>query len=176
MKDINVINNFVNEEELQEIIDAIHNSSWKYNQCSDLGSVGDIPKPGIKFWIAELIQEEETIGKKLLTKIEKVFDKKYKIQRLYANGQTFGQDGTFHQDDPADNVYTLLIYISPITIENIEYIGGCTEFKRGVNIINVEPYKKRGIFFKSNLYHRGMAPCRLSDLLRVTVAMKVVEV
>ena len=75
-----------------------------------------------------MIQEEETIGKKLLTKIENVFDKKYKIQRLYANGQTFGQDGTFHQDDPADNVYTLLKYISPITIENIEYIGGCTEF------------------------------------------------
>tara|TARA_Y100000389_G_C17211540_1_gene388745 strand:- start:55 stop:585 length:531 start_codon:yes stop_codon:yes gene_type:complete len=176
MKDINVINNFVNDEELQEIIDAIHNSSWKYSQCSDLASVGDIPKPGVKFWKAELIQEEETIGKKLLTKIEKLFDKKYKIQRLYANGQTFGQDGTFHQDDPSDNVYTLLIYISPITVENIEYIGGFTEFKRGDNIINVEPYKKRGIFFKSNLYHRGMAPCRLSDLLRVTVAMKVVEV
>ena len=98
------------------------------------------------------------------------------IRDRYANGQTFGQDGSFHQDHLDDNAYTLLIYISDITEENVENIGGFTHFKRDGKIINVEPYKKRGLFFKSNLFHRGMAPYRLSDLLRVTLAIKVVEV
>jgi len=168
MKDITILDNFINDDELQEMTDAIHNrSSWKYG--------GETVPGGVKFWYAEMIQEA-TIGKQILTKLEKMFSKKYKINKMYANGQTFGQDGSFHQDHPDDNAYTLLIYISDITEENVENIGGFTHFKRDGKIINVEPYKKRGLFFKSNLFHRGMAPYRLSDLLRVTLAIKVVEV
>ena len=168
MKDITILDNFINDEELQEVIDAIDNrSSWKHGAGSGPG--------GVKFWYAEMIQEA-TIGKQILTKLEKMFSKKYKIDRMYANGQTFGQDGSFHQDDPDDNAYTLLVYISHITEENVEHIGGFTHFKRDGKIINVEPYKKRGLFFKSNLVHRGMAPSRLSDLLHVTLAIKLIEV
>ena len=168
MKDITIRENFINDEELEEVIDAINNrSSWKHGAVSGNG--------GVKFWYAEMIQEA-TIGKQILNKLEKMFSKKFKINRMYANGQTFGQDGSFHQDDQDDNAYTLLIYVSHITEENVEHIGGFTHFKRDGKIINVEPYKKRGIFFKSNLFHRGMAPSRLYDLLRVTFAIKVVEV
>jgi hypothetical protein len=167
MEGITILDNFINDEELQDVIDAINRSSWKHIGISGLG--------GVTFWYAEMIQEA-TLGKQMLTKIEKIFSKKYKIGRMYANGQTFGQDGSFHQDDPDDNAYTLLIYVSDITEENVEYIGGFTHFIQDGKIINVEPYKKRGLFFKSNLFHRGMAPSRLCDLLRISFAIKVAEV
>ena len=167
MKDITIFENFINDEELQDMIDAINRSSWKHMATSGPES--------IVFWYAEMIQEA-TIGKQMLTKIEKIFGKKYKIDRMYANGQTFGQDGSFHQDNLDDNAYTLLIYVSHITEENVDHIGGFTQFKRDGKIINVEPYKKRGLFFKSNIFHRGMAPSRISDMLRISIAIKVVEV
>ena len=128
MEGITILDNFINDEELQNVIDAIDRSSWKHNGISGLG--------GATFWYAEMIQEA-TLGKQMLTKIEKIFDKKYTIDRMYANGQTFGQDGSFHQDDPNDNAYTLLIYVSDITEENVEHIGGFTQFKRDGKIINV---------------------------------------
>jgi len=168
MKYIKVIDNFVNETEFQTVIDAINRSSWKY-RGNLMGTTG------ITCWYTEMIKEE-IIGRQLVTKLEKLFNKKYEISKFYANGQTFGQDGTFHQDDTPDNEYTLFIYVSPITEENVEHIGGFTQFKRDGKIINVEPYKKRGLFFKSNLVHRGMAPSRLSDLLHVTLAIKLIEV
>ena len=167
MEGITILDNFINDEELQNVIDAIDRSSWKHNGISGLASA--------TFWYAEMIQEA-TLGKQMLTKIEKTFGKKYTISRMYANGQTFGQDGSFHQDDPNDNAYTLLIYVSNITEENVEHIGGFTQFKRDGKIINVEPYKKRGLFFKSNLFHRGMAPSRICDMLRISFAIKVHEV
>ena len=167
MKDITIFENFINDEELEEVKHAIHRSSWKHRSTSN--------STGITFWVAEMIQEK-TLCKQLVAKIEKLSGKKYKILRFHANGQTFGQDGQFHTDYPDDNVYTLLIYVSPITEENIDEIGAFTQIKRGMNIINIEPYKKKGLLFKSNMMHRGMAPSRLSDMLRVTLAIKLEEV
>ena len=167
MKDITIFENFINDEELEEVIDAINHSSWKYMSHSTKGK--------ILFWNAEMIQEA-TIGKQILNKLEKMFSKKFKINRMYANGQTFNQDGEFHQDSFEENAYTLLIYVSPITEENVDIIGGFTQIKRGTNIINIHPYQKRALLFKSNLIHRGMAPSRHSDMLRVTLAIKFEEV
>ena len=167
MKDITIVDNFINDEELEEVIDAINHSSWTYTSRST--------KEEILFWYAEMIQEA-TLGKQMLTKIEKIFGKKYTIDRMYANGQTFGQDGSFHPDSFEENAYTLLIYVSPITEENVDIIGGFTQIKQGTNIINIQPYQKRALFFKSTLIHRGMAPSRICDMLRISFAIKVHEV
>ncbi len=167
MKDITIFENFINDEELEEVIDAINHSSWKYMSRSKKGE--------ILFWRAEMIQEK-TLCKQLVYKLEKLSGKKYKILYTYANGQTFNQDGEFHPDSFEDNAYTLLIYVSPITEENVDIIGGFTQIKRGTNIINIHPYQKRALLFKSNLIHRGMAPSRHSDMLRVTLAIKLEEV
>ena len=168
MKCINVIDNFVNEIELQQVTDAIDRSSWKH--------VGNLRgNKGITCWCAEMIKEKP-LGRQLVSKLEKLFNKKYEISKLYANGQTFGQDGTFDQDDTDGNAYTLLIYVSPITEENIDHIGGFTQFKQNGKIINSEPYRKRALFFKSNLLHRLMAPSRLTDILLITLTIKLTEV
>jgi len=168
MKDITIIDNFINDDELEKVRCAIDRSSWKHDSKShDMGAV--------IAWKA-IMTKEETLCKHLVTKIEKISGKKYKILRFHANGQTFGQDGEFHIDNINDNVYTVLIYVSPITEENVDIIGGFTQIKRGTNIINIEPYIKRGLLFKSNMIHRGMAPSRLSDMLRITLAIKLEEV
>ena len=168
MKDITIIDNFINDDELEDVCRAIDNSSWKHDSKShDLSAV--------YAWKA-LMSEEDPLCKQLVTKIEKLSGKKYKTLRFHANGQTFGQDGEFHIDDIKENVYTFLIYVSPITEENVDIIGGFTQIKLGTIIINIEPYIKRGLLFKSNMIHRGMAPSRLSDMLRVTLAIKLEEV
>jgi|TARA_B110000259_G_scaffold161921_1_gene186366 hypothetical protein len=164
MKDITILENFINDDELEEARRAIDRSSWKHKSTSNA--------TGVVFWYADMIQEK-TLCKQLVTKIEKLSGKKYKILRFHANGQTFGQDGEYHTDYPDDNVYTLLIYVSDITEENVDIIGGFTQIKRGTNIINIEPYKKKGLLFKSNMFHRGMAPSRLSHMLRVTLAINI---
>jgi len=69
MKCINVIDNFVNEIELQQVTDAIDRSSWKH--------VGNLRgNKGITCWCAEMIKEKP-LGRQLVSKLEKLFNKKY---------------------------------------------------------------------------------------------------
>jgi len=40
----------------------------------------------------------------------------------------------------------------------------------------IEPIFNRAILFKSNMYHKGLAPSRFSTQLRITIAFKLREV
>ena len=96
----------------------------------------------------------------------------YKRQ-VYANGQTYGQDGGFHIDDDRDGHYTFILYLSDIRPENVNTIGGYTEFKFKNGVHAIEPILNRGVFFDSKLLHRGLAPSRGSNILRISVAFKI---
>ena len=120
----------------------------------------------------------------ILSKIESCTKKKYVLIRVYANGQTFGQDGTFHQDNISDDTYTFCLFINKqITDETIDSIGGEFIFKIPIentpdnsntfSRIVVEPIYNRGILFPSNLFHKGLAYNRYNRGLRISIAWKL---
>ena len=50
--------------------------------------------------------------------------------------------------------------------------GGETQFKFNGDIVACQPVTNSLVIFKSNIFHRGMAPSRFSPDMRVTIAWK----
>ena len=98
------------------------------------------------------------------------------ILRVYANGQTHGQDSEFHVDDDQPDHWTLLLYLNDIGRDEIEAWGGCTEFKTSKGLIKQFPFPNTAILFRADILHRGMAPSRYVKDLRVTIAWKLKKV
>jgi Rps23 Pro-64 3,4-dihydroxylase Tpa1-like proline 4-hydroxylase len=110
--------------------------------------------------------------------IETHFSKKFRVTRLYANGQTYGQDGTYHIDSSNKNYYTFCLYLSDIKEEYIETAGGHLFFKfPELNYkICYEPKFNRGIFFPSNYIHKATSFSRYIMDLRICISWKLEEI
>jgi len=168
MPSIKVYNDFMTETELNDAIKIIDNNHWSYGGISNTEKDDDT-----KFWhmnLNEVPHFSETIFKKIK---ESVSMEDLELERVYANGQTCGLDGSYHTDSIEDGHYTFMLYLSDINHNNVEAIQGHTEFKTNSRIISIEPIKNKGIFFKSDMLHRGLGPSRRSNILRVTVAYKM---
>lgn len=165
---LKIINDFITENETDEILKIIDDSKWTYNNASAEGS------EGVVFWHMTL--KNKIFEDKILRKIENLMGKKFEVLRVKVNGQTYGLEGSWHHDYVDDGIYTLLIYVSEIFPCNIKEIGGYTYF-HGINnqIIGVEPYQKRAVIFDSKMKHKGMAP-RTKNMLRMSVAFNLKEI
>ncbi len=139
-----------------------------------------------KLWYLDL-SNNELFTKQIFRKICKVTEKKFKILRCYANGQTSDQSGRFHVDSREDDDYTFLYYVN--TEWNVLY-GGATVFcndadhkvnnkdfgdTRNFTHTTFYPKPNTGILFSSNIYHVGLGPTKEFKGLRITVAYKLKE-
>jgi hypothetical protein len=167
-----IFDNFFTENELSKCTEAVSRPAWKFGQISQTSPVAT------PFWMMNL-DDDTFFTKDLFLKIESVTQKKYTLQRVYANGQTFGQDGTYHQDSSSDDTYTFCIYINKqITHETVDNIGGELVFKLSTSepqfsYTMVEPIYNRGILFHSNIFHKGLAFNRYNRGLRLSIAWKL---
>jgi hypothetical protein len=165
--DIQIIDNFLNENESQFITDFFDNHvKWAYGHNSRHGQ-------SIK-WFKSLLDNYPFFTEYLLTKINKTTKSDWELKTVYANGQTILLDGGWHtdtQNDDADYM-TALLYISEITPQNIDIVNGHTEFKINDEIKSIEPLKNRLIIFNSKLLHRGRAPS-IPEMFRISVAWKL---
>ena len=194
MKDITILENFINDEELEEARQFIDEESLNIN-----GEIYDENEPLInrqwyflkvdnaykKILIDLRLQRDwpfdmETIipsAKKFILKIKNRIDKctntTFKLERVYLNRQVHGQDVTLHIDDQKPNVYTLLIYIGDITPENYNKAGGDLELKTK-EITRIEPFTKRAVLFKGYIPHQAYAPL-VPGLTRISMAFKFVD-
>ncbi len=118
------------------------------------------------------LSDKEIFTTKFVSLIENLVNKPLVLDRVYANGQYYGMDGSWHQDNPDDSAYTFLLYINEIT--DIDNWGGQTEFlNEDKSITSIFPETNSAIFFKSNKFHRGKAPSRFITELRITIAWKL---
>jgi hypothetical protein len=159
---ITVIDNFFTPDQLKRCFGIVDNLKWDFGARSRF-------EEGYKFWSSELIAEEWLVNTTMdRLHRENGLKRKFSLCRAHANGQTYGQDGIFHTDDKKDDRYTLLIYMSDT--------DGHTQFKIEGQLVNVEPLKNRAVIFKSDILHRGIAPSRGTDDLRVSLAFKLREI
>ncbi len=117
------------------------------------------------------LQEDPMFSETIFERLKQLTGKDFELRKVYANGQTFGHDGDFHTDGEEQANWTFLIYASEVTD------GGLTLFRMPETklLSAVEPIKNTGVLFKASLVHRGMAPSRDCDALRVTIAYKLRE-
>jgi len=120
--------------------------------------------------------ENDYLKYTLKSKIEDITQKKYEVVRVYMNGQTFGQHGSYHQDDVNEFSYTFCLYFTEFDSKIEDIVGGNFEIKLpNVNNyhISITPIFNRAILFPSNYYHKGNAFDRYVSDLRICIAYKL---
>jgi len=165
MDKIIIQDDFLNKEELDNCIQIVYDGKWNYmsnNLCRDT-----------MFWKMDLINNDyfnnitKIIGKKI--------SKKFKVNKLYAIAQSYGQNDDYHND--INNDYTFCLYINDIKNELIESAGGQIFFKLSNLAYNIcyEPLFNRGIFFPSNYIHKSVSFSKCIPNLRICIIWKLQE-
>lgn len=154
-------------EEYELCKKIINNSFWKYGQTSNLNS-------SHKFWMLPNLEKYNFFSEIFFNKIEELTNLKFKIHRIYGNGQTLGQEGEWHVDSFDDDDYTFLYYFN----EGDTHLIGNTHFadKDDILIHSCKPVFNSGILFKSNINHRGSSPNINFNDLRITIAFKLKKI
>jgi len=156
--------NFLTTEEHDYVISkTLGGNTWEF--C------GSSQKDGFMFWFMDFMQDV-FFTEHILNKIKIITKKKFVIKRVYANGQTYGLSGSYHQDecDNGDIYKTFLYYVNPNW--KSEW-GGSTLFERNEEVY-IQPFiSNNAILFDSDIYHVGLEPTRHCKDLRVTLAFKL---
>lgn len=192
MKDITIIENFISDEELEEVRQFTGDESLNlYNKDLEHPTVNrkwyfvpvdnaykkiliDLrPNRGPVFGMETVIPSAKNFILKIKNRIDKYTNTNFKLERVYLNRQVLGQDVTLHVDDDKPNVYTLLIYIGDITPENYDKAGGDLELKTK-EITRIEPFTKRAVLFKGYIPHQAYAPL-VPGITRISFALKFVD-
>jgi len=164
---IKIVNNFLSNNILEEIINFFTNKSWDCLCEIDknvTNKTDDCP-----FWRIEL-EKEPLFNSYLSNSIEKYFNRKIQLLRIYAVSQTYQQNSNFHDDEPEKNYYTFCYYINNID----EKDGGLFYIKipNETRIFNIAPIMNRLVIFPSYYKHKGSAYNNLNDKLRICIAWK----
>jgi len=149
--EVKIIDNFLGEEEYEDCMQIIKKSAWKYGHSSGNGE-----KFNNLFFAAYDLGE---FNQKIQNKIEALFSKKFQVDRNYMHIQSYGQDGSYHQDTELENTFTFCIYFSDLSEEEIEEADGdfLLKIPNENFIICINAANNRGVFFPSTYFHKGMA-------------------
>lgn len=156
---------FLTQEKYNQLIKIVEKLQWSYEGFSTYD------KNSNRFWYSELMGHP--FFTEWVSEIERLSNKKFKIDRLYANGQTLGQDGNWHPDSDEDSGYTFLYYFNDG--DDISLIGETYFIVEGEPIA-VTPIPNSAIIFPHKFVHKGMAPRKGYNDLRVTIAIKLTEI
>jgi hypothetical protein len=194
MKDITILENFINDEELEEARQFIGeqslnldnkyygekqpaiNRQWYFIEADNAYKkilIDLRPKREWAFDMEDIIPSATKFILKIKNRIDKCTNTNFKLERVYLNRQVRGQDVTLHTDHHKPNVYTLLIYIGDITSENYDKAGGDLELKTR-EITRIEPFTKRAVLFKGYIPHQAYAPL-VPGLTRISFAFKFID-
>jgi len=194
MKDITILENFINDEELEEARQFIGeeslnldnkyygekqpaiNRQWYFIPADNAYKkilIDLRPQRDWDYGMENIIPSVKKYIMKIKNRIDKCTNTNFKLERVYLNRQVRGQDVTLHIDDQKPNVYTLLIYIGDITPENYNKAGGDLELKTK-EITRIEPFTKRAVLFKGYIPHQAYAPL-VPGLTRISMAFKFTD-
>lgn len=167
MKIVKVFSDVFSKEQSQKIVEYFYQPKWEFGHCSN-------PNPKSLFWIMHFNDDKffteelfEVVKQHTSSYINSDFD----LERVYANGQTFGQDGEFHIDSSSENDYSFLYY--PKNYWDISW-GGETVIKNpNGNVHYLHPIENCAVLFPANWWHCGRGPTKECNILRVTISFKL---
>jgi len=158
---ISVYDNFFEEEIQNEIWEKMMRPKWSFTGGGAINH----------FWHMDGLEKEKYFSEYLYEIICKKLDKKFtSIGRIYANGQTAGQNGSIHSDD---GEMTFLYY--PNLEWKIKYLGHLMFIDlENDEIIKTISYKSnRAVLFPANIRHFAQAPhSKFFNDVRVSLAYK----
>jgi len=169
MDKIKIQDDFLNKEQLDNCINIVYDGKWNYK--SNNFNSGNI------FWTMDLLDNKYL---NTITKIiGKKFSKTFKVNKLYATAQSYGQNENYHNDNDNDNddKYIFCLYINDIKKELIENADGKIFFKFPNLEYNIcyEPLFNRGILFPSNYINKSVSFSRDIVNLRLCIIWKLQE-
>jgi len=166
-QDIKVYKNIFSSEDCETIKYYLDQPKWKYGHRSTNNSVKS-------FWSMSL-DDNEYFFNYLFGKILNIVNQKFSIEKVYANGQTFGLDGEFHTDCHLLDTtrYTFLYYCNEVWDKS--WLGDTLFQDEYNNLKHFYPEPNSAIFFPGNIFHYGQSPSRDYYGLRTTLAFKMIK-
>lgn len=166
--DITTYDNFLNKEDWNYVVNkTIKGTEW--------GFCGHTINPENTFWFMPL-DKDNFFSEHMFSMIKEI-NPKFKLQRVYANGQTHSLCGELHPDAHGPGIvpgkyYTFLYYAN--TEWRPEY-GGNTVFSSddGTKGYSHYPKPNSAVLFDATILHAGLEPSAFYKGLRVTVAFKL---
>lgn len=167
IKKINVFDSFLTNSEYKEVTKRVNNLEWKYGHKSTIVS------KGLPFWNSDLT-DDLYFSEYLFDIIKKTVKEPLVLERVYCNGLTYGQNGTYHTDSDEPNSRTFMIYVHDIPYEDYDIADGYLYFKFSGLDYNIlyEPIKNRGIYFPGNYLHKANGFSRFITTMRISVVWK----
>lgn len=177
MDQIFIQDNFLNKSELDECNKIIQSTNWTWGDNNHIINDKKNFLSYIPFWSIDLM-DNYFFSKTMVNIIEKHFSKKFKLIKVYASSQTFGQDELYHTYDNGKKNFTFCLYLTNIISENIETAAGHIFFKFPNLKYNIcyEPKYNRGIFFPSNYIYKETSFSRYIMDLKIYVSWKLEEI
>jgi len=159
--DIFVYDDFFKEEIQKEIWEKMMRPKWSFTGGGKIN----------RFWHMDGLEKEKYFSEYLYGIICKKLNKKFSsIGRIYANGQTAGQNGSLHSDD---GEITFLYYAN---LEwKIQYLGHLMfiDLEKDEIIKTISYKPNRAVLFPANIKHFSQAPhSKLFNDVRVSLAYK----
>jgi len=167
MNKIQIYDGFLEPKELNIIAEKVKMTSWHYGHTSTES------RYTTPFFIINL-ENDAYFSLYLKEKIEEYTNRRFQLNRVYINGQVYGQDGAYHQDSESPDDITFLLYINPIPPPEIEIVGGNTSIKipNEPYLLSIEPQYNRLVEFPANYFHKGHSFNRYVKEMRMTIAWK----
>jgi len=184
MDSFEIFDDFLNKEELEILMKYVNSVQWGYNTTSG-NKINFIKKYNSELFITTFFGVHditdtfftEYLKNKINTIVNNRTNNKYniKINRLYMHTQIYGQDGLYHTDDLGKDKITFCIYLNEINNRKIENSNGefFLKLPEKDEIICIDTFYNRGIIFKSEYFHRGMAYNKKYSTKRICITWKL---
>ena len=164
--------NVFTKKQHERVLDTLKQRRWSFDNWAEHEA-----DKGILCWSLWGLETEPFYNTELLQRIEQITNMKFNVDRIYANGQSFGQDGVFHLDHNEVNQYTFLYYATELDPLEVYEYGGETQFiQNDGDMYHVYPFTNTAVIFDARIWHRGMAPNKWSKQLRTSLAFKLTKV
>jgi hypothetical protein len=158
-------------EQHKEILRVLKGRGWSFDNWAEHEA-----DKGILCWsMWEL--EQKPFFQGLVKRIEELTGNRYRADRIYGNGQSFGQDGVFHTDESDPNAHTFLYYPTELDPLDVYEYGGETQFlQNDGEMYHVYPFTNTAVIFDGRIWHRGMGPNKWTKQLRMSLAFKLFKI
>ena len=172
MDKIQIIHNFLDSNDLSILLNSIEKNYTYGIKSDDQGNHRE------NFFFLEWYDKENSIATFLLKKICFAFSKNFKIYRSYVQVQTYFKNGNYHIDDPKSDRYTCCIYLTDVSDDDLEIVGGNFYIKipNEKYIMSIETSNNKAILFPSNYFHNGMAYNRYTNHIKRTCVVLQLEI